>query len=37
MGRLEQRPGDVSEVIIEGSLGWRCLHGDVFPQKIAIL
>lgn len=24
-----QRPGDVSEVITDGSLGWRCLHGDV--------
>ena len=27
-GRLEQRPGDVSEVIVDGSLGWRCLHGE---------
>ena len=25
----------MSEVIIDSSLGWRCLHGDVLPQKLA--
>ena len=35
-GRLEQRPGDVPEVIVDGSLGWWCLHGDILSQKLAV-
>ena len=34
---LEQRLDDVSEVVIDGARSrWLCLHGDIFPQELAV-
>ena len=33
---LEQRLDDVSEVVIDGASRWLCLHGDIFPQELAV-